>query len=153
MGCSSHCVSGSSTDFSPRSGLLTTSVKLPSQLPPSRELLASLGLVPQMTEEDSGGLGERAFLGDRMGQRMRQRDDPGGGRVAGLRTVWTGNPRPLRCCQKGISEAPAGAAVAGSNDGVYEICWWCWEDVDPEPAANTRTSCLYSQYLQFLFKM
>lgn len=32
-----------------------------------------------MTEEDSGGLGERAFLGDRMGQRMRQREDPGKG--------------------------------------------------------------------------
>lgn len=149
MGCSGHCASGSSTDFSPRSGLLTTGVKLPPQLPPSRELL---GLVPQMTEEDSDGLGEGAFLGDHMGQRMRQREDPGRGKVEGLRTVWTGNPRTPRCCQKGLSEAPAGAAVAGTNNGAYRrICWWCREDVDPGPAAYTRTSCLYSQYLQFLF--
>lgn len=60
---------------------------------------------------------------------MRQREDPGRGRVAGLRSVWTGNPRAPRCCQKGLSEAPAGAAGAGTNDGVNGICWWCWEGV------------------------
>lgn len=76
VGCPGSCASGSSTERCPRPGLLTTSVKLPPQLLSSWELLAFSGLVPQMTEEDSGGLGERTFPGHPMRQRARQRENP-----------------------------------------------------------------------------